>query len=96
MPQPRMDIRMIKDILRLKHSGEFSHEAIARSLSISKGVVAKYLSLAGAARRGRAGLAGDSRTRRGRAGAPAAWAQRRPNPRGRGRLRPSALVNTTY
>ena len=49
MPQPRMDIRMIKDILRLKHSGGFSHEAIARSLSISKGVVAKYLSLAGAA-----------------------------------------------
>ena len=40
---------MIKDILRLKHSGGFSHEAIARSLSISKGVVAKYLSLAGAA-----------------------------------------------
>jgi len=49
MPQHRMDIRMIKDILRLKYSGGLSHEAIARSLSISKGVVAKYLSLAGAA-----------------------------------------------
>ena len=49
MPQPRMDIRMIKDILRLKYSGGLSHEAIARSLGCSKGVVAKYLSLAGAA-----------------------------------------------
>ena len=49
MPQQRTDIRMIKDILRLKHQGALSHEAIARSLSISKGVVAKYLSLAGAA-----------------------------------------------
>src|ERR1019366_589036 len=39
MPQQRMDIRMIKDILRLKYSGGLSHEAIARSLSISKGVV---------------------------------------------------------
>jgi transposase len=44
-----MDIRMIKDILRLKYSGGLSHEAIARSLSISKGVVSKYLGLAGAA-----------------------------------------------
>ena len=49
MPQQRMDIRMIKDILRLKYSGGLSHEAIARSLGISKGVVAKYLGLAGAA-----------------------------------------------
>jgi hypothetical protein len=49
MPQQRMDIRMIKDILRLKYQGALSHEAIARSLSIFKGVVAKYLSLAAAA-----------------------------------------------
>ena len=50
MPQQRMvDIRMIKDILRLKYSATLSHEAIARSLGISKGVVAKYLALAGAA-----------------------------------------------
>ena len=49
MPQPRMDIRMIKDILRLKYQGGLSHERIASSLSISKGVVAKYLALAGAA-----------------------------------------------
>lgn len=49
MPQQRMDIRMIKDILRLKYQGGLSHERIARSLSISKGAVAKYLSLASAA-----------------------------------------------
>ena len=49
MPQQRMDIRMIKDILRLKLQGGLSHERIAQSLSISKGAVAKYLSLAGAA-----------------------------------------------
>ena len=49
MPQQRMDIRMIKDILRLKYQGGLSHCAIARSLSISKGVVAKYLGLASAA-----------------------------------------------
>ena len=40
---------MIKDILRLKYQGGLSHEAIARSLSISKGVVSKYLAVAGAA-----------------------------------------------
>jgi transposase len=49
MPQHRMNIRMIKDIIRLKYSDKLSHEAIARSLSISKGVVAKYLGLAGSA-----------------------------------------------
>ena len=46
MPPPTMDIRMIKDVLRLKLHGRLSHEAVARSLSISKGVVAKYVSLA--------------------------------------------------
>jgi transposase len=49
MPQQRMDIRMIKDILRLKYQGGLSHERIARSLNISKGVVAKYLGLSSAA-----------------------------------------------
>jgi len=49
MPQQRMDIRMIKDILRLKYQGALSHQRIAHSLGVSKGVVAKYLSLAGAA-----------------------------------------------
>ena len=39
MPQQRMDIRMIKDILRLKYQGSLSHARIASSLSISKGVV---------------------------------------------------------
>ncbi len=41
MAPPTMDVRMIKDILRLKLYGRMPHEAIARSLSISKGVVAK-------------------------------------------------------
>ncbi len=49
MPPPTMDVRMIKDILRLKLHGRMAHEAIARSLSISKGVVAKYTALAKAA-----------------------------------------------
>lgn len=49
MAPPTMDIRMIKDVLRLKLHGGLSHEAIARSLSVSKGVVAKYVALAGAA-----------------------------------------------
>lgn len=50
MPPPHMDIRMIKDVLRLKLHGGLSHEAISRSLSISKGAVAKYVSLAAAVR----------------------------------------------
>ena len=41
MAPPTMDIRMIKDVLRLKLHGKLAHEAIARSLSISRGVVAK-------------------------------------------------------
>lgn len=49
MPQPRMDMRMIKDIIRLKYQDSLSHERIAAALSISKGAVAKYLSLATAA-----------------------------------------------
>ncbi len=49
MPQQRMDIRMIKDILRLKYLSGLSHERIAQSLGVSKGAVAKYLSLAGGA-----------------------------------------------
>lgn len=49
MAPPAMDIRMIKDVLRLKLHGKLSHESIARSLSISKGVVGKYAALASAA-----------------------------------------------
>ncbi|WP_413926074.1 Mu transposase domain-containing protein [Caballeronia cordobensis] len=40
---------MIKDVLRLKFDGGFSHDRIAASLGISKGVVTKYVGLAGAA-----------------------------------------------
>lgn len=36
---------MIKDVLRLKRHGRLSHEAIARSLLVLKGVVAKYVAL---------------------------------------------------
>lgn len=49
MPAHRMNMRMIKDVLRLKFDGGFSHERIAASLGISKGVVTKYIGLAGAA-----------------------------------------------
>ena len=44
-----MDIGMIKAILQLKYQGGLSHERISQSLAISRGAVAKYLSLAGAA-----------------------------------------------
>jgi hypothetical protein len=49
MPAHRMNMRMIKDVLRLKFDGGFSHDRIARSLGISKGVVTKYVGLAGTA-----------------------------------------------
>ena len=48
MAPPSMDMRLIKDVLRLKLHGRLSREAIARSLSISKGVLAKYATLAAA------------------------------------------------
>ncbi|WP_418320072.1 hypothetical protein [Piscinibacter sakaiensis] len=37
---------MIKDVIRLKWHGKLSHEQIATTLKVSKGVVAKYVSLA--------------------------------------------------
>ena len=49
MPAHRMNMRMIKDVLRLKFDGGFSRDRIAMSLGISKGVVTKYVGLAGAA-----------------------------------------------
>lgn len=52
MAPPSMDMRLIKDVLRLKLHGRLSREAIARSLSISKGVVAKYATLAAASGQG--------------------------------------------
>ena len=42
-------MRKIKDVLRLKLDALLSHEQIAGSLGISKGVVAKYVGLAAAA-----------------------------------------------
>ncbi len=49
MPNQGMSLRMIKDLLRLKwHAGQ-SHEQVAATLKISKGAVAKYVSLATAA-----------------------------------------------
>ena len=42
-------MRKIKDVLRLKLDAQLSHERIAASLGISKGVVAKYVSAAVAA-----------------------------------------------
>jgi hypothetical protein len=45
----RITMRKIKDVLRLKLDANLSHERIAASLGISKGVVAKYVGLAGAA-----------------------------------------------
>ncbi|MBT2304407.1 transposase [Variovorax paradoxus] len=46
MPAPRINLRKIRDVLRLKLEARLSHERIAVSLGISKGVVAKYVSLA--------------------------------------------------
>ena len=40
-------MRKIRDVLRYRHSAGLSLEAIARALNLSKGVVAKYIRLAG-------------------------------------------------
>ena len=45
-------MRKIRDVLRYRHSTDLSLGAIARALNISKGVVAKYLKLAGEAKLG--------------------------------------------
>ena len=42
-------MRKIKDVLRLKLDAQLSHERIAASLGLSKGVVTKYVTLAAAA-----------------------------------------------
>lgn len=42
-------MRKIKDVLRLKLDAKISHEQIAGSLGLSKGVVTKYVGLAAAA-----------------------------------------------
>jgi len=46
MPAERIAMHNIKELLRLKYDCALSHERIARALSISKGVVAKYEPLA--------------------------------------------------
>ena len=49
MPVARITMRKIKDVLRLKLDAQLSHERIAASLGLSKGVVTKYVTLAAAA-----------------------------------------------
>lgn len=49
MPADRLAMYQIKDILRLRYAAGLSQREIARSLSISVGVVSKYLQLAAAA-----------------------------------------------
>ena len=49
MPKPRMTLRMIKDVIRLKWEAKLSHEQIASALKMSKGAVGKYVGLASAA-----------------------------------------------
>ena len=46
MPAPRITMRKLNDILRLKHQAGLSHAKIAAALGLSKGVVGKYVSLA--------------------------------------------------
>ena len=49
MPAVRINMRKLKDALRLKFEGELTHNQIAQALGISKGVVTKYVGLAVAA-----------------------------------------------
>ena len=46
MPALRINMRKLKDALRLKFEGGQSHQQIAVALGISKGVVTKYAGLA--------------------------------------------------
>lgn len=50
MPAVRINMRKIKEVLRLKFEASLSHQQIASALGISKGVVTKYVGLAVAAR----------------------------------------------
>ena len=47
MPTPRINMRKLKDALRLKLVGGLSHQEIATALGIAKGSVTKYLRLGG-------------------------------------------------
>mgnify|MGYP000299376584 CR=1 FL=1 len=57
MPAERIAMHNIKELLRLKYDCALSHERIARALSISKGVVTKYVKAAEASGVGWAELA---------------------------------------
>ncbi len=48
MPTPRVAMRKIKECLRLKLECGLSLERVAKALGLSKGVVAKYVTRAGA------------------------------------------------
>ena len=45
----RINMRKIRDVLRLKLEARFSHDQVAGALQISKGVISKYLNLANTA-----------------------------------------------
>jgi DNA-binding transcriptional regulator LsrR (DeoR family) len=49
MPASRINMRKLKDALRLKFDGGQSNQQIATVLGISKGVITKYVGLAVAA-----------------------------------------------
>ncbi len=49
VPAPRINMRKIKDVLRLKLDAKLPHQQIADALGLSKGVVTKYVGLAAAA-----------------------------------------------
>ena len=49
MPALRLNMRKIKDVLRLKFEAGQAHQQIATALQVSKGVVTKYIGLAVAA-----------------------------------------------
>ena len=44
MRERTLAMKKIRDLIRLKYQGHLSHEQIARALSVSKGVVGKYVS----------------------------------------------------
>lgn len=49
MATPRISMREIKDVLRLKYAAGLSQRQIARSLNISTGAVSTYLTRAAVA-----------------------------------------------
>ncbi len=42
MATRRLSMRKIREVLRLKHEGGLTHEAIARACGVSKGAVSNY------------------------------------------------------